>query len=563
MAEFDKFKNLFLKLPDLGPSIQGWNRLEGQPRLTDLERSLRAEVRDPLWMLTRQWLMGEFQGEDAGSPVEVMLDTNQEMISSVRDHLNNSLPLDVNTPLQAIVEAENHPETLRSALRIGKYFKTILASNDLMTYFKDYLKKYPFQVDQTITDLTETELQVFESYTDRCFDGNRLLNDIKNGKHKIWIDQLTTVPLPIKPKLKALEPLFLNWYSAAYLQPSNIDTWDKERLEYKFQLSTNGTNPVSFAADQYEGEGIDWYNFDLNAQNLKVLADVHENLSFIPTPISFKGMPLPRYWEFEDHTLEWSHLELGKRDLLQMTVIEFMLTYANDWCVFPYERQTGSICAINHMVVIDTFGNKVLIRPFAKTSDADWKSWAFLSTQNQSRVPSAFSMLSPYNGKPMMSDPVEKVVFIRDEMANMVWAIEDIIPGASGESRNGFEVQIKNESNGNDPDSGLIGYSLGMLPPGNWIPFIPVKIMSNSSEIKLQRGKLPLENFKYKGKILDQPAPYFVYEEEITRAGKQVLRLFKRVRNHEGKIFLWLGREIHSGRGEGSSGIRWDVIENR
>ena len=138
-----------------------------------------------------------------------------------------------------------------------------------------------------------------------------------------------------------------------------------------------------------------------------------------------------------------------------------------------------------------------------------------------------------------------------------------IIPGASGESKNGYEAQIRNESNGNNTDSGLIDYSLGKLPPGNWIPFIPVKIMSNSSEIKLQRGKLPLENFKYKGKILDQPAPYFVYEEEITRAGKQVMRLFKRVRNHEGKIFLWLGREIHSGRGEGSSGIRWDVIENR
>lgn len=145
MAEFDKFKNLFLKLPELGPSIQGWNRLEGQPRLTDLERSLRAEVRDPLWMLTRQWLMGEFQGEDAGSPVEVILDTNQVMISSIRDHLNNSLPLDVNTPLQAIVEAEKYPENLRTALRIGKYFKTLLASTDLLPFLKNILQNIHFR----------------------------------------------------------------------------------------------------------------------------------------------------------------------------------------------------------------------------------------------------------------------------------------------------------------------------------------------------------------------------------------------------------------------------------
>jgi len=32
--------------------VRGWNRLEGRPRSADFERSLRAEVRDPLWFLT-------------------------------------------------------------------------------------------------------------------------------------------------------------------------------------------------------------------------------------------------------------------------------------------------------------------------------------------------------------------------------------------------------------------------------------------------------------------------------------------------------------------------------
>ena len=35
----------------------------------DFDRALRAEVRDALWMLTRQWQLGEFRGDDAGSPV--------------------------------------------------------------------------------------------------------------------------------------------------------------------------------------------------------------------------------------------------------------------------------------------------------------------------------------------------------------------------------------------------------------------------------------------------------------------------------------------------------------
>jgi len=52
------------------PAVIGWNRLEGRPRTANFDRALRAEVRDPLWFLTRQWQFGEFKGEDAGSPVD-------------------------------------------------------------------------------------------------------------------------------------------------------------------------------------------------------------------------------------------------------------------------------------------------------------------------------------------------------------------------------------------------------------------------------------------------------------------------------------------------------------
>ena len=61
------------------PTITLWNRLEGRPRTHDFDRALRAEVRDALWMLTKQWQMGEFRGDDAGSPVtaKVHVDTTR------------------------------------------------------------------------------------------------------------------------------------------------------------------------------------------------------------------------------------------------------------------------------------------------------------------------------------------------------------------------------------------------------------------------------------------------------------------------------------------------------
>lgn len=52
----------------LFPTITRWNRLEARPRTPSFERALQAEIRDPLWMLTKQWQMGEFRGSDAGSP---------------------------------------------------------------------------------------------------------------------------------------------------------------------------------------------------------------------------------------------------------------------------------------------------------------------------------------------------------------------------------------------------------------------------------------------------------------------------------------------------------------
>jgi hypothetical protein len=38
----------------LNPATTRWNRLEGRPRTHSFDRALKAEVRDALWMLTRQ-----------------------------------------------------------------------------------------------------------------------------------------------------------------------------------------------------------------------------------------------------------------------------------------------------------------------------------------------------------------------------------------------------------------------------------------------------------------------------------------------------------------------------
>ena len=50
-------------------SITTWMRLEPVSRNSEMKASLQARVYDPLWLLARQWQLGEFQGEDNGSPI--------------------------------------------------------------------------------------------------------------------------------------------------------------------------------------------------------------------------------------------------------------------------------------------------------------------------------------------------------------------------------------------------------------------------------------------------------------------------------------------------------------
>ena len=68
----------------LFPSVTTWNRLEARPRTLSFDRALRAEVRDALWMLTKQWQMGEFRGTDAGSPVFAKLQIDTTRLTAAR-----------------------------------------------------------------------------------------------------------------------------------------------------------------------------------------------------------------------------------------------------------------------------------------------------------------------------------------------------------------------------------------------------------------------------------------------------------------------------------------------
>ncbi len=51
-----------------------------------------------------------------------------------------------------------------------------------------------------------------------------------------------------------------------------------------------------------------------------------------------------------------------------------------------------------------------------------------------------------------------------------------------------------------------------------------------------------------------------VREEAIPRAGVRVQLTRQRVRGVDGRTYIWLGRKVLAGRGEGSSGLKFDQL---
>jgi hypothetical protein len=195
------------------------------------------------------------------------------------------------------------------------------------------------------------------------------------------------------------------------------------------------------------------------------------------------------------------------------------------------------------------------------------------------------AVLLPTVPKIQESTPLEDVLFIRDEMANMVWGIESRIAMTDGQSIPGYEAgvdlkrfyeRLVSLSPAPPPPNAAAPVRYQVMSnyvPENWIPFIPVHVPDSNREIRLQRAALPRvipRNPNRPEKIRPRTAllregmaegqPYFVNEEEITRAGTEVRQTFQRTRWHNGSCVVWLGVRKLTGRGEGSSNLRFDYL---
>lgn len=600
----------------LHPAITRWNRLEGRPRTHNFDRALRAEVRDALWMLSRQWQMGEFQGDDAGSPVlaraciDVMtIDRFQAGSGPVED-----LPLE--EPLEAKVE--RRPLPLRAGaqylsldlrLLVGRRWLKLLEREAARPgglsadYRAAYLNQYPVHLpdpsvkaDAAICAHPDVWQQV-NAAAERAMDGIALFEHLATPGSQAF-DGIGAAASD-EPKLDALAEKLRTWFNELILQPpqQGNDAWLPERLEYQFGVSAQGGiaqqgggHELVMRAEEYYQGRLDWYALERRPQETQ-LGDTPAALkaperkvhTFLPAAIVFEGMPNTRWWAFEDRRTNFGDVKPDTTDLGKLLLMEFGLVYANDWFVLPYTLPIGRVAEVKGIAISNVFNERFWIEPLREIPAEGWESWSLFTlsaTSVERRPPPARLVLLPTVPKMQESAAVEEVMLIRDEMANMVWAIEGRIPLPSGASRPGAETAHEYRQHlqrlvGPPPappePTAPIRYQVMNTVPEQWIPFIPVHVEGSVRETQLQRAALPRilegappppEKVTPRTTLLRQnlPKAYFIHEEEVPRSGAVVSQSYQRTRWVGGKVFTWFGVRKGIGRGEGSSGLRFDGL---
>jgi hypothetical protein len=274
----------------------------------------------------------------------------------------------------------------------------------------------------------------------------------------------------------------------------------------------------------------------------------------------------------EDRQISFGGLNAKTTDHLLLLFAEMGLIYGNDWFVIPYKLPVNSLCQVTGLVVTDVFGDRTLVREADQADETKWQQWSMfrVTGQDQDAWQGRYFFLPASTAMALESGPIEAVSFTRDEMANMAWAIEDTLPDGTGQGVEGRRVantvQIAPPPvNSTAP----VRYILGTSVPENWIPFLPVHLPNSDQDIRFQRANMPQlgappqDVVKPRGVLLNEfPTPFFITEEEVPSSGVVISRRFRRVRWYDGRTYLWLGRVRETGRGAGSSGLRFDQIED-
>jgi hypothetical protein len=561
------------------PSITIWSRLEPHSREASMERSLRAAVRDPLWLLARQDQLGELYGTDAGSPVNATTALESAPLTSYRPGTNGTVTDLAGPPIETHVEREPVTPGLLGSVQLGLYFERSLAAANVPQH-DDVLAKFrnAYQLPALPQQLPDRAAERFRiavvgdgpNQDPRVTDGEALFRAIE--KPTTDLDTVPPMASLTAAQRTAIRPVlsgFRDYRGSLYSEPHEDAAWNGFQLRYEFTVGSETTQQQrALESADFHGGQLDWYSFDLADAPLRspgnTPGEVHQ-LTFLPTQIRFRGMPNPRWWTFEDGLTDFGDLQPDKVDLAKLLVIEFALLGADDWFQLPLPLPVGSLSSVTRLVVTDNFGERTLIRPTGAQAPDLTQPWRMF-TLTGSAAGDDLLLLAPVLTTVAQGPDIERVVFARDEMAALGWGIEETLRGGLDNGVSGYESYFERLAANppaepqQTPGGPEVAYRLATDIPDNWIPLVPVR--SSLRSFTFRRGVMGGPTGRPAlAATLEPQQPYYVADEAIPRAGLRVTDAFRLTRSTDGETHLWLARRVEPGRGPASSGLAFDLVQ--
>lgn len=356
-----------------------YRRLEGRQPFGDLQRGFRAEVHDPLWILGRQWQMGEHQGEDASSPVEVEFVAEHLPLAP---HLNNPAMDPTVVPPEAIIESE--PDdwwTPGRRIRLGKAFADAhglppVADADAELLLADL----PFP---------------YNAFNGRGYDGLKLFREGNNAMDPVF----TGAGVPTTP-------------------PS--DLWDPVELVYTTSVEAGA---ITFNLERHDGGDIDWYSVDANAA-VPPGGTLRAPERVLPTRMQYPGAPHPRWWQIENHRVDIGAYGPDRGHFATMLLADLVSGHGDDWFTFPLTTEAGTIVKLHGVRIKDAFDEQWEVRvPSEMDPPQDWTLFSVTG------LDASAQLVWPVAVAPLAGSEIEEVVLGIDEDANLLWAVEQRVAG--------------------------------------------------------------------------------------------------------------------------------------
>ncbi len=426
-------------------------------------------------------------------------------------------------------------------------------------------------------------------FSKRAIDGIALMRAISREEENL-IDQIgrrAQLSETNRALLVVLHKELTDWAAGTYgnLPPEEdkSDFWVPEQLEYQGQLLTrlpsDNREPIALEIHPGLRGELDWYSMDQKMSDHDESSDPPEiiELNMYPTRVSFRGMPNKRWWQFENGLVDFGNIGIEEFQLDKIAFTGFLTEFSNDWYVVPFTQKAGTLCKVEHLIVHDVFGGKTLVERADREERDPWTLFSNTILDGQNEKTGDYFFLPPAASSFILdSDPIEEVRFLRDEMANMVWGVEHLTENGLGDPWLGYERAVagKLDALQNDHSTAELKYFLSRNAPENWIPFLPVQISGQRKETVLKKGAMlsdVVDVFGDRLKILASSKllnpngagkSFRLREEEVPRTGVKASRIIRRSRWINGSAHLWIGQTIGLGRGEGWSGLAFDVVKN-